>query len=110
MLQGLKKIELWQVVVWGILFICFPRLTIAALVVLGAIFFLASLGRNHKPTEPVESFRWPTWTRPYRNLFKKPLGLMTKKQIQEEALYNKAMAETAIDKEIVREREEKTLT
>lgn len=91
MLQGLKKIELWQVVVWGILFICFPRFTIAALIVLGVIFFLASLGRNHKPTEPVESFRWPTWTKPYRELLKGPSSLTTKKQIQEEALLSEAV-------------------
>ena len=92
-MQGLKKIELWQVVVWGILFICFPRFTIAALIVLGVIFFLASLGRNHKPTETVESSRWPAWTKPYRDLFKEPSGLMTKKQIQEEgeALLSKAV-------------------
>lgn len=90
-MQGLKKIELWQVVVLGVLFISFPRLTIAALIILVVIFFLASLGRNHKPAETVESSRWATWTKPYRDFFKGPSGLTTKKQIQgEEALLSKA--------------------
>ena len=80
---------------------------LAVSVIIGIVYLLSWLGRNHGPNGTSESFRWPAWTRPYRNLFKEPDGLTSNRETKEfDNLVDKVNLEMSLDQEIVRESEE----
>ena len=112
-----KSLVRWFLIILAGLYILSP---FAALAMFATVaFYLAIwwtfklLGRlfpsddlaYHQPTK----INWPAWTKPYRDLFKEPDGLDSRGDKELAATLNKLMAETALDKEIVREREDEPL-